>query len=53
MPNIAEGVHAIQLKQIIHNDLNPDDALLDVKDDIYFSIIADFSKACFLRNRQK
>ena len=51
--NIAEGVHAIHSKQVTHNDLKPDNVLLDIKDGIHFPIIADFGKACFLRDGQK
>ena len=51
--HIAEGVHAIHSKKVIHNDLKPDNILLDRRDGSYFPIIADFGKACLRKDGQK
>ena len=51
--HVAEGVRAIHSKNVAHNDIKADNVLLDATDGSYFPIIADFGKACLLKDGQK
>ena len=43
---MIEGLHAIHLSGFIHNDMKPDNVMVDVRGLHYNAVVIDFRKAC-------